>query len=995
MKDLISVVVTCYNHEDYIEQCLRSIFKQSYRNIELFVLNDGSTDKSAQIIQETLVDSPFPTQFKSHENMGLVMTRNKGLGLINGEFFLFVDSDNFLDEAYIEKCHQKLCQAGADIAYSDLYDPEREKIYLKGQPFDLSSFLERSYIDSCSLVRTEIVKGVVYDVELNYKKLEDYDFWLNLIINRQAVPIYVQDTKLNYRVLESSMSQRNSTKYYFDVYLYVLKKYLDKIPQEVYQALSDNIFTLEGRLDDLIQHTAKVADYVSELKGELSTSKGTIETLKISVKKIKHQRDEAIEEQFEIRHSISYRLGNAMITPLKYIGQIIRNPRNIKGVLSLMKQQLIRLKRKAKSPKTYYYQLLRNSQRKQIANLNGKKVLIYVIFESERRLQQYKILFLEKLAVLADKTLIVVNGGLLAEDIKILEKYGQVLTRDNIGYDTAAFREGILSLGKDKLQQYSQLMLVNDTNIGPMRDLTAVFQSMIEKNLDFWGISYGETQEDITGFNKYGYIPEHLQSYFLVIEPLLLRSEAFYNYWEQLTDTDSRDEAIGKHETIFTKHFADLGYRYDALVHENKDSAMYIHPLKMLEAGSPLVKYTALRNYDDQQFLWQGLERESEIGDLLEYIQEKTDYPVDILENIIKKFKEIPRNQYILIIDGVENIIPQCTRYRVLNKAEQLRKNGFAVKVVNASEFQVSQAQYASHIIIYRASWSIQLQLLCDLAKSENKPVYFDIDDLVFDTVYTDQLSYTQGLSEKEKGNYDAGVRNYGKMLAACDGAITSTNQLKEELLKYQDIVLLNRNLASSELMEVSSCFIKDYNQQSQQVKIGYFSGSISHNENFELIKPALKKLLEAYPFIELHIVGHLDIPTDMKVYEQQIIVHDYVDWKTLPQLISQVDINLAPLVDSIFNRAKSEIKWLEAAMVKVPTIASDIGAFADMVIDGQTGLLAKEDEWNEKLDSLIFSAELRQKLAENAYHFVLENCSLDNKDEMVTYFEKNKNNKS
>lgn len=995
MKDLISVVVTCYNHEDYIEQCLRSIFKQSYRNIELFVLNDGSTDKSAQIIQETLVDSPFPTQFKSHENMGLVMTRNKGLGLINGEFFLFVDSDNFLDEAYIEKCHQKLCQAGADIAYSDLYDPEREKIYLKGQPFDLSSFLERSYIDSCSLVRTEIVKGVVYDVELNYKKLEDYDFWLNLIINRQAVPIYVQDTKLNYRVLESSMSQRNSTKYYFDVYLYVLKKYLDKIPKEVYQALSDNIFTLEGRLDDLIQHTAKVADYVSELKGELSTSKGTIETLKISVKKIKHQRDEAIEEQFEIRHSISYRLGNAMITPLKYIGQIIRNPRNIKGVLSLMKQQLIRLKRKVKSPKTYYYQLLRNSQRKQIANLNGKKVLIYVIFESERRLQQYKILFLEKLAVLADETLIVVNGGLLAEDIKILEKYGQVLTRDNIGYDTAAFREGILSLGKDKLQQYSQLMLVNDTNIGPMRDLTAVFQSMIEKNLDFWGISYGETQEDITGFNKYGYIPEHLQSYFLVIEPLLLRSEAFYNYWEQLTDTDSRDEAIGKHETIFTKHFADLGYRYDALVHENKDSAMYIHPLKMLEAGSPLVKYTALRNYDDQQFLWQGLERESEIGDLLEYIQEKTDYPVDILENIIKKFKEIPRNQYILIIDGVENIIPQCTRYRVLNKAEQLRKNGFAVKVVNASEFQVSQAQYASHIIIYRASWSIQLQLLCDLAKSENKPVYFDIDDLVFDTVYTDQLSYTQGLSEKEKGNYDAGVRNYGKMLAACDGAITSTNQLKEELLKYQDIVLLNRNLASSELMEVSSCFIKDYNQQSQQVKIGYFSGSISHNENFELIKPALKKLLEAYPFIELHIVGHLDIPTDMKVYEQQIIVHDYVDWKTLPQLISQVDINLAPLVDSIFNRAKSEIKWLEAAMVKVPTIASDIGAFADMVIDGQTGLLAKEDEWNEKLDSLIFSAELRQKLAENAYHFVLENCSLDNKDEMVTYFEQNKNNKS
>ena len=138
---------------------------------------------------------------------------------------------------------------------------------------------------------------------------------------------------------------------------------------------------------------------------------------------------------------------------------------------------------------------------------------------------------------------------------------------------------------------------------------------------------------------------------------------------------------------------------------------MYIHPLRMLKAGSPLIKYTSLKNYDDQQFLWQGLERESEVPDLLDYVREKTDYPVEILENIVQKFKDVPRDQYILIIDGVENIIPQCTRYRVLNKAEQLRKNGFAVKVVNASEFSLTQALYASHIIIYRAPWSAQLQL--------------------------------------------------------------------------------------------------------------------------------------------------------------------------------------------------------------------------------------------------------------------------------------------
>ena len=992
MKDLISVVVTCYNHQDYIEQCLRSIFEQTYKNIELLVLDDGSTDKSAQIIQETLVDSPFPTWFESHENMGVVKTRNKALQQIQGTYFIFVDSDDFLDVDYVESFYTTMLQEEADIVYGDLYDPDKKEVYLKSRPYDKVAFLTENFISNCSLIRRSIADGIYYDEALNREKLEDYDFLLNLIINQGAKPVYNANTKLNYRVFDKeSISKRDSTRYHYEIYLKILHKYVQQLPDEIYQALGKNIFTLEGRLDELIQHMDKVNDYVLELQEDQRKLHKNLDSLKSRLRTIKEQRDEAIQEQFRIRRSISYRLGNGVITPLKRLARLVKNPRSIKAALSRIKQQLVRLKRQVKSPKVYYYQWLRNSQReKALASVSsGEKVLIYVIFESEPRLQQYKLIFLEKLAVLADKTLIVVNGGLAEEDIETLEQYGQVLVRDNSGYDTAAFREGILSLGKETLQHCSQLMLVNDTNIGPMSDLAAVFQTMADRNLDFWGISYGETQEDITGFNRYGYIPNHIQSYFLVIEPLLLQSEEFYDYWQVLTDTDSREEAIGKHETTFTKYFADLGYRYDALVHENRDSAMYIHPLRMLKAGSPLIKYTSLKNYDDQQFLWQGLERESEVPDVLDYVREKTDYPVEILENIVQKFKDVPRDQYILIIDGVENIIPQCTRYRVLNKAEQLRKNGFTVKVVNVSEFEISQARYASHIIIYRAPWSYQLQFLCDTAKRDKKPVYFDIDDLVFDTVYTDQLSYTQGLSEKDKGNYDAGVKNYGKMLAACDGAITSTFQLKEELLKYKDKVLLNRNRASSDLIEISSHFIKDYSQQDSKVKIGYFSGSISHNENFELIKPAIQSLLETYKNVELHIVGHLDIPEDMKPYQQQIVVHDYVDWKDLPQLISRVDINLAPLVDSVFNRAKSEIKWMEAALVKVPTVASHIGAFSDMVKDGETGLLAKDGEWKEKLESLILSSDLRQELAENAYDFVLENCSLDSKDEMVNDFEK------
>ena len=733
MTKLISVVVTCYNHENYIEQCLRSIFNQTYRNLELIVLDDGSTDSSNQIIQEVLKDSPFVTTFESHKNIGVVRTRNKGLNLLNGDYFLFVDSDDFLDDRYVEELYDCAINHQADVVYCDLFNFEKNEVYLKAQEYELHSLLVSNYISNCSLVKKAILKDAYYDEKLSGKKLEDYDFFLNLIINNGAKAVYQPNTKLNYRVFEKdSISKRDSVRYHYEIYLEVLEKYLDKLPHEIYQAVCENLMILESRIDDLLKHHNDVTDYVNCLKKE----RDQLERRKYTQAK---QLKDAHKEMELIRSSLSYRLGNALITPIKTAGVIAKNPKAIKNYLRALKVKATRLRRRMTPLKVRQLRRLRNSQRSSLSH-NGKKALVYVIFESEVRLQEYKLRFLQALAPLVDDVIVVVNGQLHNDDINRLEMYGRVLARDNEGYDTAAFREGIFAFGKDKLKDYDQLLLVNDTNIGPMRDLSQVFQEMADKQLDFWGISFGEEQEDVTRENPYGYIPKHLQSYFLVIEKLMLNDDAFYEYWTHLTDTDSREKAIGRHETRFTKHFADLGYRFDAVVQEYEDSAMYIHPLKMLKAGSPLVKYTALKNYDEDQFLWQGLDRDSEVPDLLKFVAEETDYPVSILEDIVNKFKAVPRDQYILLIDGVENIIPQCTRYRVLNKAEQLRKHGFAVKVVNLSEFQLPMAQNASHIIIYRSPISPELLRLCHLAKEYGKPVFFDIDDLVFDTVYTDQL---------------------------------------------------------------------------------------------------------------------------------------------------------------------------------------------------------------------------------------------------------------
>lgn len=616
---------------------------------------------------------------------------------------------------------------------------------------------------------------------------------------------------------------------------------------------------------------------------------------------------------------------------------------------------------------------------------NPKRVLIYVIYENQPQLQSYKLFFLKALADLSDKVLIVLNSTLADIDVKKLEKFGQVISRENTGYDTAAFRHGILLL-KDELSNFDELLLVNDTNVGPMTDLSAVFQKMSTQKLDFWGISYGEKQADFTGFNPYGAIHEHLQSYFLVIEKNMFQTPEFLKYWENLSDTNSRNKAIGKHETVFTKYFSDLGFIHGAVAGNNEDSAMYIHPLTMIKKFDvPLVKYTAFSNDTDDKFAWQGLERKTEVPDLINYIKNETEFPKEILDEVINTIKHTPHPKHILIIDGVENQIPQCTRYRVINKAEQLRSFSHEVWTVNASDFQMGYAEYASQIIIYRTPYSEQFKQLIELAHKYNKPVFYDIDDLVYDTSYTDQLDYVKTLGKEEKEAYDSGVRSYGKLMELCDAFITSTTDLKNELLKLGKPVYLNRNLASEELISISEQAIAKTIKDKKKIKIGYFSGSITHNENFDLIRSAILKILKEFPQTELHLVGHLTIPDEMKNYKKQLIVHDFLDWTLLPSLVAEMDINLAPLVDNVFNRAKSEIKWLEAALVGVTTVASDIGSFSEIITNETTGVLVADGMWYEQLKDLIDNKTKLEFLGNNAKRKVISTYkTTKHKDEFI-----------
>ena len=280
-------------------------------------------------------------------------------------------------------------------------------------------------------------------------------------------------------------------------------------------------------------------------------------------------------------------------------------------------------------------------------------------------------------------------------------------------------------------------------------------------------------------------------------------------------------------------------------------------------------------------------------------------------------------------------------------------------------------------IIFYRCPWTEEVNKAIILAKSLNKKVIFDIDDLVIDIKYTNTIPYVQKLSYSKKKMYDEGVMRMKKTLQLCDEVITTTESLAKEMKKYMTNVFINRNVASEEMLKLSEYTLnkKQKRKKSNRIIIGYFSGSITHNEDIMAIIPSLSKILTEFNNVKLLLMGEIDIPDELKKYSSKIIKKPFISWKKLPGLISRVDINIAPLKENIFNKAKSENKWLEASLLKVPTIASNFSAFKYTIINGETGLLCSNNqEWYNALKMLIINEKLQINIANKAYQVCKEN---------------------
>ena len=120
MTEKITVIVPVYNVENYLNKCLDSILKQTYQNLEIIVVNDGSTDNSGTICQE-YAQKDNRIVYIEKENGGLSDARNAGLDRTTGSYITFVDSDDWIEQDYVETLYKKIVEYQADIAVGNYY----------------------------------------------------------------------------------------------------------------------------------------------------------------------------------------------------------------------------------------------------------------------------------------------------------------------------------------------------------------------------------------------------------------------------------------------------------------------------------------------------------------------------------------------------------------------------------------------------------------------------------------------------------------------------------------------------------------------------------------------------------------------------------------------------------------------------------------------------------------------------------------------------------
>lgn len=320
-------------------------------------------------------------------------------------------------------------------------------------------------------------------------------------------------------------------------------------------------------------------------------------------------------------------------------------------------------------------------------------------------------------------------------------------------------------------------------------------------------------------------------------------------------------------------------------------------------------------------------------------------------------------------------------RYRAYNMAQAL--NDENNRDVSASYFFWDDlhlideiADLADVLVICRSRYCNRINQLITKFRLRGKRILFDIDDLVYDSSYAHLILSTLGQDAGNPEIWDYWFSYLGRMgetLRWCDGAITTNKYLAARIAKFSGLpVSVVPNFINKEQLALSETIfrIKEASGFASDDKIclGYFSGSPSHNLDYEIITTALEEVLNNDERVELMVVGYIEAGSALSKFGSRIKYQPFQDYVNLQRLIGSVEFNLMPLQSNVFTNCKSELKYFDAAIVGTLSIASPSYTYAAAIQDGENGYIAQAHQWASVIQRAIENIDNYPNMAATAY---------------------------
>lgn len=305
-------------------------------------------------------------------------------------------------------------------------------------------------------------------------------------------------------------------------------------------------------------------------------------------------------------------------------------------------------------------------------------------------------------------------------------------------------------------------------------------------------------------------------------------------------------------------------------------------------------------------------------------------------------------------------------RYRCWNMCRALKdySSQIAGSCFFLSEYEAAGAIAAACdvMVFCRVQWDGRLATFMSAGRAHHCRLLYDIDDFIFDPEFVWEVARQLNIPDGHP-TLDVLFLQSARMYAVlrqCDGFITTTGPLAEQLSRCLPTGsgAIVRNSLNDLQIAVSMEALRRKEAlgwgRTSEIHIGYFSGSATHARDLQLVTPALGRLTSRNDALRLHLVGFVDTSGELQGLRDRIAVHPMTDPFTLQNLIAATEINIAPLVDNLFTRCKSELKWFEAAVAGSITVATPTPPFSAAIRDGENGFLAEPGLWDEALQRAI-----------------------------------------